>query len=106
MYGASTGQHRQFMPNHFLQWAAMSRARLRGCTRYDLWGAPDEFTEADPMWGVFRFKEGLGGQVVRTPGAWDFTPSPLFYKMYTQVIPRLLDVMRSRGQARTRQGLA
>jgi lipid II:glycine glycyltransferase (peptidoglycan interpeptide bridge formation enzyme) len=63
------------------------------------------FDESDSMWGVFRFKEGLGGQVLRTLGAWDFVPNPFWYAMYTKVVPMLLDVMRSRGKARVRQGL-
>ena len=105
LYGMSRDAHREKMPNALLQWEAMRRAKANGCTAYDLWGAPDEFNESDSLWGVFRFKEGLGGQVVRTLGAWDYPANPLLYKMYTQVIPRLLDVMRSRGRARTRQTL-
>jgi lipid II:glycine glycyltransferase (peptidoglycan interpeptide bridge formation enzyme) len=55
------------------------------------------------MWGVFRFKRGLGGLVVRTLGAWDYTPKPFWYKMYSEIIPRVLGVMRSRGKLRTKQ---
>jgi len=105
IYGMSREAHREKMPNYLLQWEAMRRAKAAGCSVYDLWGAPDAFNESDPMWGVFRFKEGLGGQVVRTLGAWDFTPKPLWYKMYSEVIPRVLDVMRSRGKSRTKQVL-
>jgi lipid II:glycine glycyltransferase (peptidoglycan interpeptide bridge formation enzyme) len=105
LYGMSREAHREKMPNYLLQWEGMRRAKAAGCSLYDLWGAPDEFNENDPMWGVFRFKEGLGGQVVRTLGAWDYTPKPLWYKMYSEVIPRVLDVMRSRGKARTQQKL-
>ncbi|KAF0107038.1 MAG: FemAB family protein [Anaerolineaceae bacterium] len=105
LYGMSREAHREKMPNHLLQWEAMRRAKAAGCAVYDLWGAPDEFDESDGMWGVFRFKEGLGGQVVRTLGAWDFTPSPMLYKLYTQALPKVLDIMRSRGKARTRQDL-
>lgn len=106
IYGMSREVHREKMPNHLLQWEAMCRAKAAGCDTYDLWGAPEVFDESDRMWGVFRFKEGLGGQVVRTLGAWDYTPRPLWYKMYSQVIPRVLDVMRSRGKARTRSTIA
>ena len=105
VYGMSRDVHREKMPNHILQWEAMKRAKGKGCTIYDLWGAPEVFDESDSMWGVYRFKEGLGGKVVRTLGAWDFAPSPLWYKMYSEVIPRVLDVMRSRGKARTKQNL-
>jgi lipid II:glycine glycyltransferase (peptidoglycan interpeptide bridge formation enzyme) len=105
LYGMSREAQREKMPNYLLQWEAMRRAKAAGCSVYDLWGAPDGFDESDSLWGVFRFKEGLGGKVVRTLGAWDFTPKLLWYKLYSEVIPRVLDVMRSRGKSRTRQAL-
>jgi lipid II:glycine glycyltransferase (peptidoglycan interpeptide bridge formation enzyme) len=105
VYGMSRNEHREKMPSYLLQWAAMKRAKARGCLVYDLWGAPDVFNENDSMWGVYRFKEGFSGKVVRTLGAWDFAPNPLWYKLYSEIIPRLLDVMRSRGKAKTRQSL-
>jgi lipid II:glycine glycyltransferase (peptidoglycan interpeptide bridge formation enzyme) len=105
LYGMSRELHRELMPNYLLQWEAMKWAKAQGCHVYDLWGAPDEFNETDSMWGVFRFKEGLGGYVVRTVGAWDFAPNPLWYTMYAKVMPKVLDVMRSRGKARVRQGI-
>jgi peptidoglycan pentaglycine glycine transferase (the first glycine) len=55
------------------------------------------------MWGVYRFKEGLGGRVVRTLGAWDYPARPWLYRIYTQTLPRVLDMMRRRGRERTRQ---
>ncbi|OQY88693.1 MAG: hypothetical protein B6D38_10015 [Anaerolineae bacterium UTCFX1] len=105
VYGMSRDAHREKMPTYLLQWEAMKRAKAKGCTAYDLWGAPDVFDESDSMWGVYRFKEGLGGRVVRTLGAWDYTPNPFWYRMYSDIMPRVLDVMRSRGKARTKQNL-
>ncbi len=79
-YGASGNRHRNLMPSHLLQWEAMRWAKRQGCTRYDLWGVPDE-VGIDPttpipepptgMWGVWRFKRGFGGEIVRYVGAWD-----------------------------------
>ena len=105
VYGMSTTNHRNKMPTYLLQWEAMKRAKERGCTVYDLWGAPETFGETDSMWGVFRFKEGLGGEVVRTLGAWDYAPNSIWYNMYTEIIPRVLDMMRSRGKKRTKERL-
>lgn len=102
MYGMSRDIHREKMANYLLQWKAMQHAKEVGCKSYDLWGAPDEFTHDDPLWGVYRFKKGLGGEVVRHLGAWDLPIRPFYYRMYTQVIPRLLSLMRSRGRARIR----
>jgi peptidoglycan pentaglycine glycine transferase (the first glycine) len=106
LYGMSRELHREKMPNYMLQWEAMRAMKEYGCHTYDLWGAPDEFDESDSMWGVFRFKEGLGGKVIRTIGAWDYTPLPGIYRMYTRIIPHILDLMRARGKAKTKREMA
>jgi lipid II:glycine glycyltransferase (peptidoglycan interpeptide bridge formation enzyme) len=86
-YGASSNRHRNAMPTYALQWAAMRWAKARGCTSYDLWGIPDadeetleaEFTErSDGLWGVYRFKRGFGGEVVRYVGLWEKALNPLY----------------------------
>lgn len=105
VYGMSREAHREKMPTYLLQWEAMKWAKAHGCATYDLWGAPEVFDESDSMWGVFRFKDGLGGQVVRTLGAWDYAPNPLWYGFYTQAMPKILGLMRSRGRSKTRQSL-
>ncbi len=94
LYGMSRAVHRDKMPNYLLQWQAMRIAAQHGCQLYDLWGAPDTFSEADRMQGVFRFKEGLGGQVIQTLGALDYVMRPMVYWMYSRVLPFLLDQMR------------
>jgi peptidoglycan pentaglycine glycine transferase (the first glycine) len=91
LYGASSDAHRERMPTYLLQWEAIRWARARGCTTYDLWGVPDapedrleaEFAERqDGLWGVYRFKRGFGGEVVRSVAAWDRVLAPLRYRMY------------------------
>lgn len=103
LYGMSRPAHREDMPNHLLQWEAIRWARQQGCTSYDFWGAPDRLDPGDPMWGVYRFKEGFGAQLLRNFGAWDYPARPAFYWLYTGVLPRLLAVMRARSRAQTRQ---
>ncbi|HIC88312.1 MAG TPA: peptidoglycan bridge formation glycyltransferase FemA/FemB family protein [Anaerolineae bacterium] len=94
MWGASSNRHRGRMPNHALQWAAIRWAQARGCIIYDLWGIPDEVGQnpeayaketpdrRDGLWGVYRFKQGFGGRVVRYVGAWDLVLSPMGYRLY------------------------
>jgi lipid II:glycine glycyltransferase (peptidoglycan interpeptide bridge formation enzyme) len=103
MYGASRNLHRDKMPNHLLQWEAMRWAKSVGCTVYDLWGAPDEPDEGDPMWGVYRFKQGFGATLTRHIGAYDYSASPLGYWLYTVAKPRLLRLMRRRYWQRVRE---
>jgi lipid II:glycine glycyltransferase (peptidoglycan interpeptide bridge formation enzyme) len=97
-WGASCGLHRNLMPNHALQWAAMRWARERGCRTYDLWGIPNEVGvdpaayedpenwESGGLWGVYRFKRGFGGRIVRTIGAWDMVYSPVGYRLYRMAV--------------------
>ena len=94
MWGASSDSGRNLMPNHAVQWAAIRWARAKGCEAYDLWGIPDEVgadpaAYADPeswgeggLWGVYRFKQGFGGQVVHYTGAWDLPLSRPGYALY------------------------
>ena len=81
MYGASSNEHRELMPNHQLQWRAMQWAKSKGSTQYDLWGIPDTKTDSPTasLAGVQRFKEGFGGRVVRYAGAYDYVYSPPLY---------------------------
>ena len=94
LYGMSRQAHREKMPNYLLQWEAMRSAREKGCLVYDLWGAPDTLDASHPMFGVYRFKEGLGAELARTIGAWDYPVRPLLYFMYHRVIPGLLSITR------------
>lgn len=96
-YGASSNQERNRMPNYLLQWEAMKWAKAQGYTTYDMWGAPNEFDESDSMWGVYQFKRGFRGTVVRHIGAWDYAPYPLLYQLYTRLWPRVLSWMHRRS---------
>jgi peptidoglycan pentaglycine glycine transferase (the first glycine) len=91
LYGASSNEERERMPTYAVQWAAIRWAKERGCTSYDLWGVPD-YSESeleagfssrgDGLWGVYRFKRGFGGQVMRTVGAADRVYNRLVYRLY------------------------
>lgn len=93
MYGASSEMERNRMPTYLIQWEAMKWARGRGCKTYDLWGIPDldedqlegKFEEKhshEGLWGVYRFKRGFGGEVLRSMGAWDKIYYPGIYRLY------------------------
>ena len=80
MYGASSTEHRAHGAAFLLQFTAMQWARDQGSTIYDLWGIPDEDpestglegglvagTKGDDWRGLYKFKVGFGGQIVRYP---------------------------------------
>ncbi|MAS32766.1 MAG: hypothetical protein CL610_02090 [Anaerolineaceae bacterium] len=95
LYGASSNEKRNLMATYGVQWQAIEWARARGCQYYDLWGVPDadeaaleaQFQErADGLWGVYGFKRGWGGAVVRSAGAWDKVYNPLVYNGYKAIL--------------------
>jgi peptidoglycan pentaglycine glycine transferase (the first glycine) len=97
MYGASTDKHRNRMPSYALQWEAIRRAKARGCTTYDMWGAPDTLDESDRLWGVWRFKQGLGAQFTPHIGAYDYPGSSrLLYWAFQVILPRYRAWLRRR----------
>lgn len=106
LFGMSRNVHRNKMPNYLLQWALISQAKSFGCNEYDMWGAPDQFIDNDPMWGVYKFKSGFGAEVVRRIGAWDMVLKPSLYRFYTAVLPELLNVLRKRGKNQLEQTLS
>jgi len=97
VYGMSSDKHRNLMATYLLQWKAIQRAKEKNLKIYDFWGAPDEINENDRMWGVYKFKIGFGGELVRTIGAWDFPITRIGYSFYMFVLPKILDVMRKIG---------
>jgi lipid II:glycine glycyltransferase (peptidoglycan interpeptide bridge formation enzyme) len=47
----------------------------------------DEFTQrSDGLWGVYRFKRGFGGRLVRTAGAWDLVYASFRYRLYSAAV--------------------
>jgi peptidoglycan pentaglycine glycine transferase (the first glycine) len=99
MYGASTSAHRERMPNYALQWEAIRWAKEAGCTAYDLWGAPQVLEESDPLWGVWRFKEGLGAAFTPHLGAYDYPARRLLYWAFAVALPRYRALLRQRHAA-------
>ncbi|MFN8527589.1 MAG: peptidoglycan bridge formation glycyltransferase FemA/FemB family protein [Anaerolineae bacterium] len=91
LYGASSNEKRNLMASYGVQWKAIQWAKARGAIYYDMWGIPDaneaaleaEFEQrSDGLWGVYGFKRGWGGKVIRSLGAWDRVYNPLIYSAY------------------------
>ena len=94
LYGASSGEQRNLMPTYLLQWEGMAWASKRGCRQYDLWGIPKEALadgghegREDGLWGVYRFKQGFGGEPVGYAGAFDYVYAPLHYQLWQRLVP-------------------
>lgn len=85
LYGASSNNKRNLMPNHLLQWTAMRDAKAYGSKYYDMYGMPPEGKDENhPMHGLYMFKANFGGRNIHRTGSWD-APTSLWYKPYSTV---------------------
>lgn len=82
LYGASSNQHRNLMPNYLLQWEMIRQAIQNKCDIYDFRGVSGIVDETHPQYGLYRFKKGFGAEFTEFIGEvyWPF--KPLTYKLY------------------------
>ena len=83
LYGASSNNKRNLMPNHLLQWTAMKDAKAYGSKYYDMYGMPPEGKDENhPMHGLYMFKANFGGKNIHRTGSWDI-PLKAIYHPYS-----------------------
>ena len=79
LYGASSNEHRNLMPNYLLQWEMIKIALNRKSDIYDLRGVPGI---ADDSNGLYRFKKGFGAEYTEFVGEVYMPYKPLMYNLY------------------------
>ena len=80
VHGASSGEQRNLMAPHLLQWHNIKVARKAGFKRYDFFGIDEK------KWpGVTRFKKGFGGAEVDYPGTFDLIIDAGWYSAYKTI---------------------
>lgn len=99
MYGASSNEQRERMPNHLLQWTGIQWAKEQGCWYYNFRGISDILEEGQELWGVYLFKRGFGGYAMRSLITHDLIYQPLVYVAYR----RMLDIKRWQDERRHRK---
>lgn len=83
LYGASSSNKRNLMATYALQWRAITLAKQRGCTEYDMFGIAPNPDPDHPMYGLYRFKTGFGGKVYHGLGCWDYPLDNEVYSYFT-----------------------
>jgi lipid II:glycine glycyltransferase (peptidoglycan interpeptide bridge formation enzyme) len=85
LYGASSSESRNMMANYALQWKAMNIAREMGCSEYDMFGVAPAPDPAHPLYGLYRFKSGFGGEMFHALGCWDYPFDQEKYNAYSSL---------------------
>ena len=82
LYGASSDEGRSLMAPYALQWTAIKESKQHGCHSYDLFGVAPGPNPEHPLYGLYRFKAGFGGEMIHRQGSWDYAYDSRSYKYY------------------------
>ena len=85
LYGASSSEKRNVMPTYALQWKAIQLARESNCREYDMFGISPTANSSHPMYGLYKFKTGFGGEVYHQLGCWDYPLNEDKYKYFSSM---------------------
>lgn len=80
LYGASSNQYRNVMPNYLLQLEMIRWAVDSGCDIYDFRGVSGDLTPENPLYGLYKFKKGFSGELVEFIGEYELITKPFVYK--------------------------
>lgn len=94
LYGASSNEHRNLMPNYLLQWSMIQWAVERGCRIYDFRGVSGDVSEDNPLYGLFRFKQGFGGEFTEFVGEMDLVLDPVLYWVVEHGKPAFMELRK------------
>ena len=82
LYGASSNEHRNLMPNYLLQWEGIKYAINHGKDIYDFRGVVGVVDESHPQYGLYRFKKGFNAEFTEFIGEVYINFKPIVYRMY------------------------
>jgi peptidoglycan pentaglycine glycine transferase (the first glycine) len=106
IYGASSNEHRNVMPNYLIQWTMIEWAKANNCTMYDFRGVSGDLSEDNPLYGLYRFKKGFNGEFTEFIGEFDRVYSGFWYAfwnnfepVYQKLVRKLIALRKKRRSA-------
>jgi len=72
LYGASSNINRNYMATYALQCFAIRLSKEKGCEKYDMFGISPNNDVTHPLYGLYKFKTGFGGEIFHSLGCWDY----------------------------------
>jgi len=83
LYGGGYDEFMKWNAMYAIQWHAIKYAANNGYQTYNFYGIEGNFEKSNnPMYGVYEFKKGFGGQVVELIGEFDLIINKPLYYLY------------------------
>ncbi|MBC8526422.1 MAG: peptidoglycan bridge formation glycyltransferase FemA/FemB family protein [Candidatus Cloacimonetes bacterium] len=92
VYGCSSNEYRNVMPNHALHWEVIKWAKQNDYKTYDLWGIPASPHPKHPLYGVYKFKKGFNGKLKKFVGMYDLVLQPFWYNLMNRGIKTYVSI--------------
>lgn len=89
LYGASSNEYRDFLPNHHMQFTMMQYAREHGATTYDFGGTDNDPDKDSDHYGLWTFKKVWGTYLSEKIGEFDYVLNKPLYQLIENVKPNL-----------------
>jgi lipid II:glycine glycyltransferase (peptidoglycan interpeptide bridge formation enzyme) len=94
LYGASSNDYRNVMPNYLLQWEMIKWAISEKCRIYDFRGVSGNLSPDNPLYGLYRFKKGFMGDFTEFIGDIDFVFDPVMKFLVEKGEPAYRNIRR------------
>ena len=65
-----------------VQWEGIRLAQQAGCDEYDMFGTAPNPNSSHPLYGLYRFKSGFGGEMYHRMGCWDYPLNAEQYRAF------------------------
>lgn len=92
LYGASSNEYRDYLPNHNMQLSMMKYAREKGAKSYDFGGTDNQPEKGSEHYGLWQFKKMWGTHLSEKIGEFDYVMNQPVYQLVEQVKPAVTKV--------------
>lgn len=82
LFGGTDDNLLQFQSAYTVHYAGIKYAIDNGYKRYNFYGITGDFSEKNPLYGLYLFKKSFGGHVVELIGEYDLVISNFWYNAY------------------------
>jgi len=80
--GGAYEEFLEFQPFYTLHYEMIKYALEKGYEHYNFYGISSDLSPKDPMYGIYLFKKGFGGEVVELIGEYDYIVNRGYYIIY------------------------
>ena len=82
LIGGGYSDYFNLQPAYSIHYEMIKYAADNNYKYYNFYGISGNLVESDPMYGVYLFKKGFGGNVVELMGEFDMPVRPFYYSLY------------------------